>query len=89
MKANIIEVFILLDLLLLTALFLDSNSQNLDAVRTIASILLLIPFIFIVLYIGAMLFSYVWSVYNINLCPTYNRACQGLNLELFHSWFSI
>lgn len=59
-KANFIEGFVLLDLLILTSLFLDTAEQKQRAVRAIGYILLLAPFISMVLYIAAMLFGYAW-----------------------------
>lgn len=70
MKANIIEAFVLLDLLLLTALFLNTNRQNQNSVKPFATALLLLPFIGIGFYILVKLFSYAWSV----LIPVYMQT---------------
>ncbi len=60
MRANLIEAMILLDLLLLTSLSLDADRWSQSAVRPYSYILLLVPFVALVLYIGAKLFSYAW-----------------------------
>lgn len=62
MKANFIEGFVLLDLLILISLFLDTAEQKRGANRTFGYILLLVPFVFMVLYIAAIIFAYSWSV---------------------------
>ena len=67
MRANLIETLVLLDLLVLTALSLDTSRENQSAVRPYSYILLLLPFVSLVLYIAAMLFSYAWSVFCLGL----------------------
>ena len=59
-KVNFIEMLVLLDLLVLTALFLDTDIRHLNAVLPYAKVLLLLPFISLVLYIGAILMALVW-----------------------------
>ena len=59
-RANIIESLILLDLLILTSLFLNTADQSLNDVSNLAAVLLIIPFLFGFLYILVKVISILW-----------------------------
>ena len=65
--ANFIEAIVLIDLLLLTSLFLNTNTQVQASVRPLSQLLLLLPFISVTIYIVAKTASIIWWVHVISL----------------------
>lgn len=60
--SNFIEALVMLDLLVLTSLLLDTSTRKEQENAPILQLLLLLPFIFIALYIAAKIIHYAWSV---------------------------
>ena len=58
--ANIIEALVLVNLLLLTSLFLNTSEQAQAAVRPLSQLLLLLPFISVTIYIVMRIISLIW-----------------------------
>lgn len=58
--ANINEALLLLDLLLISALYLNTNSLVLERVRPIALTLLLIPFVVGITYLVCKVATHIW-----------------------------
>ena len=58
--ANIIEAMVLIDLLLLTTLFLNVSTQVQSVVRPLSRLLLLLPFISVTIYIVLKIISLIW-----------------------------
>ena len=59
-RTNIIEVVVLLDLLLLTGVFLNLEERSTIATQGFSLILLLLPFLAILFYIAAKIIAYWW-----------------------------
>lgn len=58
--ANIIEALVLIDLLLLTSLFLNTSEKAQAAVRPLSQLLLLLPFISVTIYITVKIITLIW-----------------------------
>ena len=58
--ANLIEALVLIDLLLLTSLFLNTSEQAQAAVRPLSQLLLLLPFISVTIYIIMRIIGLIW-----------------------------
>lgn len=58
--ANLMEALVLIDLLLLTSLFLNTSEKAQVAVRPLSQLLLLLPFISVTIYIAVRLISLIW-----------------------------
>ena len=59
-RTNIIETLVLLDLLILTALFLKTDSRSREAVDDLGALLLLLPFFIAIGYIALKIMSTIW-----------------------------
>ena len=60
--ANLVEALVLIDLVLLTTLFLNDSTQVQSIVRPLSQLLLLLPFISVAIYIALKSFSLIWWV---------------------------
>lgn len=58
--ANISEALVLLDLLLISALYLNTDALALEKVQPLATALLLIPFIVAFTYLFCKVTAYIW-----------------------------
>ena len=61
-RANIIEVVVLLDLIILTTLFLNDQDESNTSHQQFGMFLLLLPFLITVLFIAAKLLERLWYV---------------------------
>ena len=61
-KANLSEILVLLDLLLVTALFLYKSRSMQAMERPLARTFLLLPFIVTFIYLGYKIIVYIWYV---------------------------
>ena len=60
--ANVMEAIVLTDLLLLTALFLNTGNQEKAAIHPLSQLLLLLPFIVATVYITLKAINRIWLV---------------------------
>ena len=60
--ANVAEAIVLTDLLLLTALFLNTGNQEKAAIHPLSQLLLLLPFIVASVYIALKAINRIWLV---------------------------
>ena len=73
--ANVVEAMVLTDLLLLTALFLNTDRQEKAAIEPLSQLLLLLPFIAAGLYATLKIISMIWLVLN-DMFSCVRRQCR-------------